>query len=449
MRVARLRLHVHRLEAIERVHDGRQHQAGRIGARKAAVAVLGPLHRGADAVAVAEVDVVAHADLVAVIDHGRSGHGQQQAVHQLDAAAVALEQRGEPAADAEVDARPAIGRIGVPKVVAFLVGHHFERQFVMVAQKDRPLIIGRDLGRLTHDVGDREAILLGDRHVHARHERKVERHVAFVAVAEILLRVLGPLIGFGQQEPVLVGRVERSPDLLQDVVRLGKVLVVGALALDQVGDRVEPQPVDAHVEPEAHDAEHFLQHARVVEVEVGLVRIEAVPEILPGDRVPGPVRLLGVEEDDAGFGEFLIGVGPDVEVAGGRARLGGPGLLEQGVLIRRMVDHQFGDHPYAPVMGGADEFLELGHRPVVGTDVAIFGDVVAVVLAGRGIERQQPDGVDAEARHVIELGVKARQVADAVVVGVEERLDVQLVDDGVFVPERIVGKLCLGLARHY
>ena len=40
--------------------------------------------------------------------------------------------------------------------------------------------------------------------------------------------------------------------LAQDGVRLGQVLAVGPVALDEVGHRVEAQPVDAEVEPEAH-----------------------------------------------------------------------------------------------------------------------------------------------------------------------------------------------------
>ena len=58
MGIARLGFDVHRVEPVERVHDRRQHHARGIGAREPAVAVLGPLHRRADAVAVAEMDVV-------------------------------------------------------------------------------------------------------------------------------------------------------------------------------------------------------------------------------------------------------------------------------------------------------------------------------------------------------------------------------------------------------
>ena len=286
MPVAQLRFDIDGLVAVERIHQGRQHERRRIGAREAAVAVRRPVHRRAHAVAIAEMDVVAHADLVAVIDHRRARHRQQQAVHQLDAAAVAFEQRREAAADAEIDARAAVRRIGLPQIVALRIRHHFERQLVVIAQEDRPLAVVGNLRRLPHDVGDREAVLARQRHVHARHQREMERHVAFVALAEIVLGVLRPLVGLGEQHAARIGLVELGADALEHLVRLRKVLVVGAFALDQVRHRVEPQPVDAEVEPEAHHAEHGLDDLRIVEVEVGLMRIEAVPVI--GAPRPGP-----------------------------------------------------------------------------------------------------------------------------------------------------------------
>jgi hypothetical protein len=237
-----------------------------------------------------------------------------------------------------------------------------------------------------------------------------------------------------------IGTVKLGADLLQDVVRLGQVFVVGALALGKVGHRVEPQPVDAHLEPEVHDAQHGFQHLRIVEVEVGLVRIEAVPVVGLRHRVPRPVRPLGVDEDDARALVFLVCVGPDVEVARHRARLGVAGALEPRMLVGGMVDHQLGDDPQAALVGGGDEAAHVGHLAVLGMDRAVVGDVVAVVASRRGIERQQPQRVDAQIGDVVELGDQAGEVADAVVVRIEERLHMQLVDDRVLVPELLGGE---------
>ena len=191
----------------------------------------------------------------------------------------------------------------VPEIVALVVGDHLQGQLVVVAQEDRPLAIGRDVRGLAQDVGDRIAILLGDGHVHARHQREVEGHVAFVALAAILAAevrpgVFRPLVGLGQQHAVGIVRIQLGADALEHLVGLRQVLAAGAVAFDQVGNRVQAQAVDAHVQPVAHHPEHLAQDLRVVEVQVRLVGIEAVPVVLLGYRVPGPVGLLGVDEDD-------------------------------------------------------------------------------------------------------------------------------------------------------
>ena len=76
--IAELGLDVDHLVAVDGVHDDREVEARGIAAREAGVAVGVPLHRRAYAVAVAEVDVVAHADLVAVVHDGRAGEAEEQ-----------------------------------------------------------------------------------------------------------------------------------------------------------------------------------------------------------------------------------------------------------------------------------------------------------------------------------------------------------------------------------
>ena len=98
-------------------------------------------------------------------------------------------------------------------------------------------------------------------------------------------------------------------------MRLWKVLVDGPFPLDEVRDGVQAEAVNAHVQPEAHHAEHRLEHERVVEVEVRLMREEAVPVVLAGHLVERPVGPLGVDKDDSRVAVFGIGVAPDVEVA--------------------------------------------------------------------------------------------------------------------------------------
>ena len=108
------------------------------------------------------------------------------------------------------------------------------------------------------------------------------------------------------------------------------------------------------------------------------------------------------------------------------------------MLVGGVVADELGDHPQAAPVRLADELAEVAHRAVVGVDAEVVGDVVAVVLERRRVERQQPDRRDAEVAQVVELLGQAPEVADPVAVAVAEGADVDLVDDRVLVPERIV-----------
>ena len=120
-------------------------------------------------------------------------------------------------------------------------------------------------------------------------KRKVICHVAFVAVAEIGTDVFRPLIGLGEEH--FSGRicVKLGPDLLDDGVGFRKIFVVGAFAFAQIRDRVQAKAVDAEIKPSPHDLDHGEKHARIVKIEIRLMREETVPVVGLRVRVPGPV----------------------------------------------------------------------------------------------------------------------------------------------------------------
>ena len=105
------------------------------------------------------------------------------------------------------------------------------------------------------------------------------------------------------------------------------------------------------------------------------------------------------------------------------------------MLVGGVIDHELGDDANAARVRGAHELAKVGQRAVIGMNIAIIADVVAVVEPRRRIERQQPDRVGAEIGDVVEFRDQAREIANAVVIAVAERLDVQLIDDRVLVPK--------------
>ncbi len=319
---------------------------------------------------------------------------------ELDALAIVAEQRCQAAADPEVDPRHAVLGVRAIHVVALLVGHHLERELVVVAQEQRPLRGVRDGRRLRQDVDDREPVLHADRHEQSRHEREMECHVALVTLAEVGDRILGPLVGLGEQHAIGVVRIDMPAHLFEELVGLGQVLAVGALALEQVGDGVEPQAVDAAIEPEVHGLQHGLLDLWALEVQVGLVRVEAVPVIRSSGVVPGPVGDLEVLEDDPGVLVALVGVAPYVEFARRASGASPARSLEPRMLVGRVIADQLVDDADPAPVSVLDELVGVGQVSVHRVDVRVIGDVVAVVAHRRGVEGQQPDRAHAEVLEV-------------------------------------------------
>jgi hypothetical protein len=80
-------------------------------------------------------------------------------------------------------------------------------------------------------------------------------------------------------------------------------------------------------------------------------------------------------------------------------------------------------------MGARQKPVEVIERAVFRVDVEVVGDVVAMVFLGRGIERSQPDRVDAKVFDVVESRADAGQIADAIIVRVGKAPDIDLVEE--------------------
>ena len=165
------------------------------------------------------------------------------------------------------------------------------------------------------------AILLPQRHEHARHQREVKRHVALVAVAEVVAHVGRPLVRLGEQHPVRGSAASSSRR-----IRFSTACVSGRFSLLVPSRTQRYGTASSRSASTPRSSQNFItsitasDDRRVVVVEIRLVREEAVPVVLLRHRVERPVRLLGVGEDDARLRKLRVGVAPDVEVALGRAR---------------------------------------------------------------------------------------------------------------------------------
>ena len=103
--------------------------------------------------------------------------------------------------------------------------------------------------------------------------------------------------------------------------------------------------------------------------------------------------------------------------------------------VRGVIDDEIDDDADAALPAAMGEFDEVAERAVARIDAVIVRDVVTVVLAGRRLERHQPDRGDAEALQIIQPAQQALEVADAVAIGVHIGADGQAIEHAVLVPE--------------
>jgi hypothetical protein len=213
----------------------------------------------------------------------------------------------------------------------------------------------------------------------------------------------------------------------------------------RVGD-VDPEPVDATVEPEPQDRVELVDDLRVVPVEVRLGDVEqvqvplAVLDPLPG----GPAeRSRPVRRWDVAGGPLAVAEPEPVALRRTLAR--GKRRLEPRVLPGAVVRHQVDQHPQAELVRLLDQVVGVVEGAELRVDVAVVGHVVPAVEQRGGVPRADPDRVHAQVGEVRQPGADAVHVADAVAVGVGERARVDLVDDGAAPP--VVGRSgpsCIG-----
>ena len=111
------------------------------------------------------------------------------------------------------------------------------------------------------------------------------------------------------------------------------------------------------------------------------------------------------------------------------------------MLIGRVIDDELGEHSQLSPLGLLHEATEIRHRAEIGIDGAVVRNIIAVVTARRGIERQQPKRGDAEILQVVEFFGQSREIADAVVVAVGKRLDMKLINDRILEPKLVAFEL--------
>ena len=86
--------------------------------------------------------------------------------------------------------------------------------------------------------------------------------------------------------------------------------------------------------------------------------------------------------------------------------------------VGRVVGHEVEQDLEPARMGLRQQIVEIGERAEARIDAAIIGDVIAEIGHRRGVDRRDPNRVDAEADQIVEPPLDPLEVAYAVAVRV-------------------------------
>ena len=183
------------------------------------------------------------------------------------------------------------------------------------------------------------------------------------------------------------------------------------LILEQRRHHVQPKSSDVAVEPEAHDVRYRPLDRRIAPVQVGLLLVISAVIELPPRRDPLPSRAEEAAGPIVRWRAAVAGVGT-LECADARrigrqaiapdtparhcigARRGG--FTEPGVAVGRVLEDQVHHHADASRTRCGDQPIEIGNRPELRADTAIVGNVIAEIDLRTGIDRREPDRIDAQ-----------------------------------------------------
>ncbi len=249
---------------------------------------------------------------------------------------------------------------------------------------------------------------------------------------------LAPL---GQHHRVGILFVHEPAHLLP---QLDGFLAVGVI-FHQRSRHVDAEAVTAAAQPEIHHVHHGLPggqcfggihralpglggvgkavvQRRLVGEEVH--RHAAVPVVQPPQRT-GDVAVPGHIVPD--------GIAPDVP-SGILVFLNLAGFSEPGVPDGSVPRHQIQDHVHVPAVGFLKQTDQVVIGAVAGGDPAVVLHVIACIPEGGQETGVQPQSVAAQLPDVVQFFHNAGQITDAVAVGVQKTLRVDLIEDTFFQP---------------
>src|SRR5437667_2261233 len=164
---------------------------------------------------------------------------------------------------------------------------------------------------------------------------------------------------------------------------------------------IHPKAVDAALQPEAKNVQHFLDDFGITPVEVGLFAQEGMVVILLRMRVVFPSASTKARQPVVQRPAASARAAPDIPVALGvvarRPRLNKPRML-----IGTVIGDKIQDDFEITRMRLSDQSIEIREGAEQRVDRGIVRHIVAEVLHWRRVNRRDPNGGEAEPAKIIQ-----------------------------------------------
>src|SRR5436190_20773462 len=138
----------------------------------------------------------------------------------------------------------------------------------------------------------------------------------------------------------------------------GKIFSIGSFSLKKIRHSIQPKTVNTHLAPKINYFKNLLLHFGVVIIQIGLMVKKTVPVILLGHFIPRPVTGLKILENNSYILVLRRIIRPHIIVSFDGPLGSVSRCLEPLVLIRSVVDDQFGNHFKIAAMCFFQELLE-------------------------------------------------------------------------------------------
>ena len=197
-------------------------------------------------------------------------------------------------------------------------------------------------------------------------------------------------------------------------------------------DDIHAEAIDSLLAPPVHHIEYFIADPGIFPVQIRLLSGKAVQIVHAGLLVKLP---RGTAEAGSPVVRLLpiLRLLPDVIIAV-RILPGAAALDKPCMLIGGVVHNKIHDNPDVMTVCLCKQTVKILHRTEIIHDIAVIGNIVAVVIIRRFVNRRQPDHVNSERLQVIQMCGDSIQITDAVTVAVREAAGINLINYGFLPP---------------